>query len=78
MTEGILIAVITGGLALLGNVFISASANCKTIYRIDLLEKKVEKHNNLVERTAVNERDMRTVFKRIDGLNDEIKELEHR
>ena len=70
MTEGILIAVITGGLALLGNVFISASANSKTIYRIDQLEKKVEKHNNLVERTAVNERDMRTVFKRIDGLND--------
>lgn len=77
MTEGILIAIITGGLALLGNVLISASANSKTIYRIDLLEKKVEKHNNIIERTAINERDIKTVFKRIDELNDEIKELEH-
>ena len=78
MTEGILIAIITGSLALLGNVFISASANSRTIYRIDQLEKKVEKHNNLVERTAVNERDIKTVFKRFDELNGEIKELEHR
>ena len=77
MTEGILIALITGGLALLGNAFISASANSKTIYRIDLLEKKVEKHNNIVERTAINEREIKTVFKCVDELNDEIKELEH-
>lgn len=47
-------------------------------YRLGEMEKKQGKHNNLVERTAVNERDIKTVFKRFGELNDKIKELEHR
>ena len=42
-------------------------------YRIEQLEKKVEKHNSVVERTAILERDMQTVWREID----EIKEEEH-
>lgn len=37
-------------------------------YRSDELEKKVEKHNNVVERTIVLERDMKTAFNKIDEL----------
>ena len=42
-------------------------------YRIEQLEKKVEKHNSVVERTAILERDIQTVWREID----EIKEEEH-
>ena len=50
MTEGIMIAIITGCLAAIPTIIAVVVNNAKTIYRIDVLEKKVEKHNNLVER----------------------------
>ena len=50
------------------------TANKLTNYRISELEKKVDKHNNVIERVAVLERDNKTAFKHIDelrkGLND--------
>lgn len=45
--------------------------------KIDQLRRDVEKHNNLVERMAVVERDQKTAFIRIDEIRDEVKELEH-
>ena len=41
-------------------------------YRIEQLEIKVDKHNNLIERTAVLERDMKTGFRLIDGLRGDL------
>lgn len=72
-----MIALITGGMALLGNMCVSATSNSKTMYRIDQLEKKVEKHNNLIERVYVIERDMKTAFNRVDELREDIRDLEH-
>ena len=40
-------------------------------YRIEQLEKKVEKHNSVVERTALLERDMKTVWHEINELKEE-------
>ncbi len=45
---------------------------------IQRLEEKQDKHNNLIERTAVLERDMKTVFKRIDENREEIAYMEHK
>lgn len=45
---------------------------------IQRLEEKQDKHNNLIERTAVLERDMKTVFKRVDENKAEIAYLEHK
>ena len=50
MTESIIVAVITGGLALLGNVISNISAHDKTMYRIEQLEKKQDIHNKVIER----------------------------
>ena len=50
MTDTVMTAIITGGLAVVSNLLISWQGNSKTLYRIDQLEKKVDKHNNLVER----------------------------
>lgn len=45
---------------------------------IQRLEEKQDKHNNLIERTAVLERDMKTAFKRVDENKAEIAYLEHK
>lgn len=55
MTEAIIVAIITGGITLAGTVISNVMNHSKTIYRIDQLEKKVEKHNNLVERMYIAE-----------------------
>lgn len=39
-----------------------------TIYRIEQLEKKVSKHNNLVERMAVVEQSTSSAHKRINEI----------
>ena len=46
-------------------------------YRIDELTKKVEKHNNVVERMALQEQQAKTMWKKIDDIQDELKNLEH-
>jgi hypothetical protein len=57
--------VIVGILSLLGTLIGSITgimtANKLTIYRIEQLEKKVDKHNNLVERMAVVESEIETL-----------------
>lgn len=71
--------IVVAVLALIGTIVGSALANSKTQaligYRLDELEKKVEKHNQVVERTSVLERDMKTVFNRIDEMHNDVKEL---
>ena len=42
------------------------------------LRKDVEKHNNLVERTAGLERDLNTAFKHIDNQRDELRRLDEK
>ena len=80
MTEAIIVALITGGITLVGTVISNMLNHSKTIYRIDILEKKVEKHNNLIERTyrleertTVQEEQIKTANHRIEELEDELK-----
>lgn len=68
MTEGILIALITGGLAVISNIIVVAFNNTKTLYRIDQLEKKQDKHNQLIERMFVAEA-------HIEDMREDIAEL---
>ncbi len=68
--------VIVGILALLGTMFGSVSgilaANKLTGFRISQLEKKVEKHNNLIERMTVVEQSAKSAHKRLDELFEEV------
>lgn len=70
----ILIAIIVSGLSLAGTIIGARAgvreANKLVVYRIDCLEKKVEKHNNLVERMAVAENDIKVANHRIDDLEE--------
>lgn len=47
-------------------------------YRLGQLESKVEKHNKLVERMYVLERDMKTAFRRIDENKAGIEKIDDR
>lgn len=43
--------------------------------KLDNVEEKMDKHNNLVERTAVLERDLKTNWTRVDELKAEVREI---
>lgn len=70
--------IIVGVLSLVGTLcgtFAGIITSTKlTAYRIEQLEKKVEKHNSVVERTALLERDLKAVWHNIDELKDDVKE----
>ena len=50
MSETIIVAILSLVGTLIGSVLGILAANKLTNYRLEQLEKKVEKHNNLVER----------------------------
>ena len=68
MTEAIIVAIITGGIAVICNIITVISTNNKTLYRIEQLEKKQDKYNNLQERTLLNENNIKHIFNEIDDI----------
>lgn len=75
MTEGIIIAIITGGMAIFSNIIVAWAQNSKTVYRIEQLEKKVEAHNNLVERMVIEEQNTKAQWRRIDELTEKVEHI---
>lgn len=61
MTEAIIVALITGGIAVICNIITVISSNNKTLYRLDQLEKKQDKYNNLQERMINAEKDIKVI-----------------
>ena len=70
MTDAITVALITGGLAVVGNVLVAMSSNSKTLYLIEQMEKKVEKHNHLIERVVILEQSDKAQWKYIDQFKE--------
>lgn len=68
MTEAIITAVITGVLALIGTWLSNRKSTALIAYRLEQLENKVEKHNNLVERTYKLEEQASVLETRVDNL----------
>ena len=75
MTEAVTVALITGGITLIGTALSNWFTHSKTIYRIDQLERKVEKHNNLVERMYIAEGQIRVHDEQIKDLNGDLAEV---
>lgn len=87
MSAEIWVAIITSGLSLVGVIVTVIYGNKKnadkvteqtslTIYRIDELEKKVNKHNNLIERTYAIEKRLAIDEEKIKVANHRIEDLE--
>lgn len=76
--------VITAALSLVGTLVgtlggIALSSNL-TNYRIEQLEKKVEKHNNLITRTYKLEQEFAVMDEKVKEANhriDDLEDLEH-
>ena len=71
MTD-ILTAIIAFAGTLVGSLGGILAANRLTVYRIEQLEQKVSKHNNLVERMFLVESSTKSAHHRIDELRGEI------
>ena len=68
MSNEIIVAIITSCFALLGTAFGSYSGFKLTSYRVEQLEKKVDKHNNFAERMPVVEEQIKVINHRIEDL----------
>lgn len=73
MESTVMVAIITGCTSLLSAILTGVITSSKTIYRIDQLEKKVDKHNGLVERMVVVEQSCKSAHRRIDELREEVE-----
>lgn len=60
------------------NIVVSVIQNRKqsalTIYRLQELEKKVDKHNNLVERTYILEKDIAVIKEEVTECKNSLKD----
>lgn len=84
MTDTIIVAVLSLVGTLIGSIAGIMTANKLTTYRIEQLEKKVEKHNNVIERVykieqheAVVDEEIKVANHRIDDLEDFHKPTKH-
>ena len=78
MTEAIIVACITGGLTLIGTILTARNSNSKTMYRLDQLEVKMEKHNNMIERLYIAEGQIKLLEEKQHDLEGDIGDLKHK
>ena len=70
MSQEIIIAVLSLLGTLIGTFAGILTSTNLIKYRIEQLEKKVEKHNNVVERMALAENDIKNIFHQLDDLHN--------
>lgn len=81
MTEAITVALITGGLSLLGVIIASAAGNRRTEQKIQVaqavtdtkieeLTREVRKHNNFAEKIPIIQEQIKVVNHRLADLED--------
>lgn len=74
MSEAIIVALITGSLALVGTIIGTWATNRKSteliLYRLGELEKKQEKHNSVIERTFQLEKDVRVLEQKVKDFHE--------
>lgn len=70
MEPEIIVAICSCAGTLIGSIAGIMTANKLTTYRIEQLEGKVNKHNNLIERMVVVEQSTKSAHHRIDELQE--------
>ena len=78
MSESIIVALITGILALIGTYFSNRKSAALLEYRLAELEKKVDKHNSVIERTYELERKADVIDEKMKVANHRLDDLERR
>ncbi len=77
MTENIIIALLSFAGTLVGTLTGVVATSRLSNYRIEQLEKKVDKHNNLIERVYRIEQNEAVMDDRIKSINHRISDLEN-
>lgn len=77
MSETIIVAILSLIGTLAGSLLGIIAANKLVIYRIEQLEKKVEKHNNVLERVYDLEKSEAVIKEEIKVANHRIEDLEN-
>ena len=77
MSETIIVAILSLIGTLAGSLLGIIAANKLVIYRIEQLEKKVEKHNNVLERVYALETSEAVIKEEIKVANHRIDDLEN-
>lgn len=76
VTAGVIIALMGLAGSGVGAVFGAFMNNAIIKQRLDQLEKKVDKHNNLIERTYELEKDIEVLDEKMKVANHRIEDLE--
>ncbi len=71
MSESILVSILSLFGTLIGSLCGILTANKLTLYRIQQLEKKVEKHNSVIDRVYALEKHEAVMQEEIDNLSRE-------
>ena len=66
----IIVAIITGGVTLVGVLISNQKAQAVTETRLDELTREVREHNNLARRVPVVEEQIKVINHRIEDLED--------
>lgn len=77
MSEAVIVAILSLVGTLAGSLFGILAANKLVVYRIEQLEKKVEKHNQVVERVYNLEKDEAVIKEELKDANHRIGDLEN-
>lgn len=72
MTETVIVAILSLVGTLIGSLFGILTANKLTNYRIEQLEKKVEKHNSVIERVYKLEKEEAVIETEIEDIKKKI------
>lgn len=78
MTEGIIVGILSLIGTLAGTYFATRKSSALIAYRLELLEKKVDKHNSVVERIFKLEEQTAVIEEKIKVANHRIEDLESR
>ena len=76
MTETIIVALISLAGTLIGSLLGVVATARLTTYRLEQLERKVDKHNNVIERVYLLEKHEEVVDEKIKTANHRIDDLE--
>lgn len=77
MPTEIIVALIALCGSLCGSWLVNRKTSSLMLYRLEQLEKKVDKHNGVIERTYKLEENERVTEEKIKVINHRIEDLEH-
>ena len=70
LTEGIIIAIITGAITLVGVLISNNAHDAVTDEKLEELTREVREHNDFARRIPVIENDIKTLYKKVDEIKE--------